>query len=175
MTPEWQKKIHLLLKATSLVTVMAGGMIVYDLVLPSALSDTAEVTGITSSTDRNGTKQYYVHARGRYTYNENIERELAEALQPGDILDIQLTHFMKEFKSVAVKRGGQVRMEARGKDLLPMGIFGFLFLLAVFAWSSAPWLFSRLWLWTGLIFLNGIGILVGGKYLLVLAGVFGKM
>ncbi len=67
-------------------------LIVYDVMTPARETDEATVTGKTRNSRRGG-YTYYLEAKGRHTYRENVSSQVFQKVERGDILRLNLTSF----------------------------------------------------------------------------------
>lgn len=146
----WPESVRKFLATTFLIVTRAlcpfclilAGLSFYDLTMPATTTDTAIVTGKTSAYEGRGGRAYRVQAKGRFNYNERITRSLYGLIQQGDGLQIRMSRFFSEWKTVSVVRYGVTIDTRQPRGLLYMGLMAGWFLLSTAAFLPPRVLFS---------------------------------
>jgi hypothetical protein len=117
----------------------------YDLATPATGADTARVVGKAERL-RRATRHFVVHAKGRYTYREDVSARLFRTIEVGDELRVSLSPVFTEWKSMEVVRNGRVVTAARTSELPElsgMAVMGLFLLVGLGAFLPERRLFPE--------------------------------
>ena len=120
-------------------------------------------------------KEYYVAAKGNYSYREGVSEDFYDRLNVGDEVIIRLTPFFKEWKSIELIRGGVTIAKTTGTDMYYMAIMGMALLIPLFSFQSEAYIRSQLVLMIMIPLFEFISILIIFRFFLVWMGVFDRM
>ncbi len=149
-------------------------LIIYDIIAPASRFDQAIITGKNTYRRRSGIA-YNIQAKGDFEYNENVKKQFYETAKTGDTINVALSRFFGEWKSIELIRNNKVIIKNTGMDIYFMGIFGLLFLVPLLAFLPEEKLFSNLLLIIFIPVLELLAIALCIKLILVLAGVIEKI
>jgi len=168
--PKW---LSVGLRILSLPSALIALLIFADCIVKNHEIDRAIVKGkhvsIVSSTD------YYVKAKGKYSYSEPVSKGFYDKLNVGDDVVIRLTPFFKEWKSIELVRGGIIVAKTTGTDMYYMAIMGIAFLIPLLSFKSEEYIRSQIVLMIIIPLFEVISILIIFKFILVWVGVFDRM
>lgn len=165
------RKIARILAAPSVVITC---LIIYDIIAPASNFDKAVITR--KNTHRGRTEiSYNIQAKGNYDYNEKISKQFYDTALIGDTINVALSRFFGEWKSIELIRENKVIIKKTGMDIYYMGIFGLVFMLPLLAFLPKEKLFSNLLLIVFIPVLELLAIALCVKFILVLVGVIEKM
>ena len=165
------RKITRMLTAPSVVITC---VIIYDIIIPASKFDQAVITRKNTYRSRIGIS-YNIQAKGNYDYNEKVSKQFYHTALIGDTINVALSRFFGEWKSLELIRNNKVIIKNTGRDIYYMGIFGLLFLLPLLAFLPKESLFSKPLLIVLITILELLAIALCVKFILVLAGVIEKM
>ena len=120
-------------------------------------------------------KDYFVAAKGKYSYSEGVSMDFYDKLNIGDDVVIRLTPFFKEWKSIELVRGGVIIAKATGTDMYYMGIMGIAFLIPLLSFQSEEYIRSQIVLMILIPLFEVISLLVIFKFFLVWVGIFDRV
>jgi len=120
-------------------------------------------------------KDYFVTAKGKYSYSEGVSRDFYDKLNIGDDVVIRLTPFFKEWKSIELIRGGVIVAKTTGTDMYYMAIMGIAFLIPLLSFQSEEYIRSQIALMILIPLFEVISLLVIFKFFLVWVGIFDRV
>jgi hypothetical protein len=165
--------ISLGLRILSIPSALIALLIFVDCVVTNHEIDRAMVkekfVSIGSSTD------YYVKAKGKYSYSEPVSKGFYNKLNVGDDVLIRLTPLFKEWKSIELIRGGVIIAKTTGTDMYYMSIMGIALLIPLLSFKSEAYIRSQLALLIVIPLFEVISILIIFKFFLVLVGIFDRV
>jgi hypothetical protein len=134
--------ISLVLRTLSIPSALIALLIFTDCIVTHHEIDRAIVkekfVSVGSSTD------YYVKAKGKYSYSEPVSKAFYEKLNVGDDVVIRLTPFLKEWKSIELMRGGVIIASTTGTDMYYMSIMGIALLIPLLSFKSYEYIRSQI-------------------------------
>jgi hypothetical protein len=154
-------------------SVLIALLIFSDCIITSREMDRAIVSkkhvSIASSTD------YFVAAKGHYSYYEAVSKDFYDRLDIGDHVNIRLTPIFKEWRSIELMRGGVVVAKTTGTDMYYMSIMGLALLIPLFSFKSEAYISSQLAILIMIPLFEVIALLIIFKFLLVWMGIFDRV
>lgn len=155
-------------------TTLITCLITYDIIAPASHYDRAVITRKNTNRTRNGIS-YNIQAKGNSDYYEKVKKQFYDTAKIGDTINVALSRFFGEWKSLELVSNDKVIIKTIGMDIYFMGMFGLLFLVPLLAFLSKEELFSNLLLIIFIPVIEFIAILLWIKLILVLAGVIEKV
>jgi hypothetical protein len=165
--------ISLVLRILSIPSALIALLIFSDCIVTNHEIDRAIVKekyiSIGSSTD------YYINAKGKYSYSEPVSKAFYDKLNVGDDVVIRLTPVFKEWKSIELMRGGVLTATTTGIDVYYMSIMGIALLIPLLSFKSDEYIRSQIVLMIVIPLFEFISILILFKFFLVWVGIFDKV
>jgi hypothetical protein len=155
-------------------SVVIACVIFYDLIAPASNFDQAVITRKNTYHGRTGIN-YNIQAKGNFDYNEKVSKQFYNSALIGDTINVALSRFFAEWKSIELIRNDKVIIKNTRTDIYYMGIFGLLFLVPLLAFLPKETLFSKPLIIVCIPILELLAVALCVKFILVLAGVIEKM
>ena len=95
------------LRALAVIPIMLAGIFFYDSFAP-AVPDKAVVTSKNPAYRHRQGTVYLVQASGSREYNESVSKDFYDQLRAGDVLELQTTPVMRDWREATQIRGGNV-------------------------------------------------------------------
>jgi hypothetical protein len=174
LSEKYKKPFRKFTRILAWPSVVITFVIIYDIIAPAAKFDQALITRKSTNRSKSGIN-YNIQAKGNFDYYEKVNKQFYNTALIGDTINVALSRFFSEWKSIELVRNDKVIIKTTGVDLYFMGMFGLLFLVPLFAFLPKEKLFSNLLLIIFIPVIELIAILLWIKLILVLAGVIEKM
>ncbi|MDT8302475.1 MAG: hypothetical protein RQ760_13405 [Sedimentisphaerales bacterium] len=161
-------------RTLALPSMVITCLIIFDIIAPASKFDKAVITRKNTYRTKSGIN-YNIQAKGKYDYHEKVNKQFYDTAKIGDDINVALSRFFGEWKSIELIRENKVIIKTTGLGIYYMGIFGLLFLVPLLAFLSKEKFLSNLLLIIFIPVLEFIAILLWIKLILVLADVIEKV
>lgn len=172
--PKYKASFITVSRILAAASIVITCLIIYDIIAPASRFDQALITRKSTHRRRSGIA-YNIQAKGNFDYNENVKKQFYDTALIGDNINVALSRFFGEWKSLELVRDNKVIIRTTRMDIYFMGIFGLLFLVPLLAFLPKEKLLANLPLIIFITVLELIAILLWIKLILVWMGVLEKV